>query len=194
MPKDRTGQANWQRRPEDDEVGIRYPLWRVSANRTHRVIVLSHDLIGCHTHYFGGRTSPCEIEDCSACLANCARRWHAWLFTKLLDSPAIGILELTAKATGPVDQYFRAHRTLIGAQMTLCRSPKKPNGKVICALQDIGLDQSSLPKVPDVRDILTQMWELSARRQTKQQAAPPMHPNQPSTNGQTEPRFEVHHD
>ena len=180
---------NWQARPDQMNQAQRYPLWRVSARGVHRVIVLSHNLVGCYTHFYGGRTLPCGDEECLACDNGNARRWHGWLHTIGVESRAQGILELTSACALPIDEYFRAHRTLRAAMLTARRTPAKPNGRVHIDLTPTEADRTDLPKGVDVRLVLNHLWEISERRATTKanQATQPQ-TTQPKIADDTHPR------
>ena len=44
--------------------GPAYPLLRTPPNKPLIAIITSADLIGCYTHYYKGRTVPCEGDNC----------------------------------------------------------------------------------------------------------------------------------
>lgn len=177
-PKDRTGQEAWSRRPTTDDLGVQWPILRVPATGKLQVIVLSHDLIGCYTHYHRGRTEPCTQDACDACAARTERRWHGWLGIRAIRSGACYILEVTAKASSPIDEYYRAHRTLRGAIMTLHRYPARPNGRVHATLTHPDAPPADLPACIDLQAQLLRMWSRSTQPARPQIHEPPTPPGE----------------
>lgn len=51
-----------------DPRGPAFPILRTPAARPITAIITSPDLVGCFTHYFKGRTVPCEGAGCRLCL------------------------------------------------------------------------------------------------------------------------------
>lgn len=51
-----------------DPRGPAFPIIRTPASRPLTAIITSPNLVGCYTHYFKGRTTPCEGADCQLCL------------------------------------------------------------------------------------------------------------------------------
>lgn len=51
-----------------DPRGPAFPILRTPPGRSISAIITSPDLIGCFTHYYKGRTVPCEGTGCRLCL------------------------------------------------------------------------------------------------------------------------------
>ena len=52
-----------------DPRGPAYPIVRTPISRPLVAIVTSPNLVGCYTHYWKGRTIPCEGPECPLCMA-----------------------------------------------------------------------------------------------------------------------------
>lgn len=50
-----------------DPRGPAFPIVRTPPGRAFSAIITSPDLVGCYTHYFKGRTVPCEGAGCTLC-------------------------------------------------------------------------------------------------------------------------------
>lgn len=50
-----------------DPRGPAFPIVRTPPGRPLTAIITSPDLVGCYTHYFKGRTSPCDSPKCHLC-------------------------------------------------------------------------------------------------------------------------------
>lgn len=161
--KDTNGsKLGFQRRPPESDTETTVEVRRVAPGRPIRGIVLSHDLAGRFTHWFGGRTVPCHDGECKACNESVERRWKGWLAIYNPDTRGICILEITPKTVPPIDEYFRAHRTLRGAQITASRIGKKDNGKVVATLCSGPIHNDDLPTCPQVEKVLLKMWGVEA--------------------------------
>ena len=55
--------------PQDPR-GPAFPIVRTPPGRALRAIVTSLDLVGCFTHYYKGRTIPCEGAGCRLCMTD----------------------------------------------------------------------------------------------------------------------------
>lgn len=146
------------RRPSKDEGRIVYPLKRCGVKPLGGMIILSHDIIGCYTHYWCRRTIPCRTEECPACEKGYTARWHGWIFVMDGETQHKGIFEFTAGASAPLDRYFRQHRRLRGAALRAYRSPPKPNGRLLLEISESKFDMDVLPKAVAVLPILMRMW------------------------------------
>lgn len=160
MTKESDYDIAWSRRPAE---GIVEPLWRIIRPPTkgiRRVGILSHDITGCYTHYYAGRTVPCRREACPACATRLLPTWHGYLAVIESGSGHRLILELTARAIKPIDDCFRDRRTLAGTIIEVGRTSAKANGqqwtKVIPGTAEFG----ARAKAPNVIDVLTTMWRI----------------------------------
>lgn len=142
--------------------GIMEPQWairRVPADKKMTVVILSHNLVGCYTHFFRGCTVSCPSHGhCEACENGTPRRWHSWFGGWNPKNDFRAIVEITPRVIEAFDSAFRKERTLRGKEVTLHRAPAKPNGKLYASIVDAGVSKDVLPKAPDVAKHLMRMW------------------------------------
>lgn len=150
----------WARRPEDGLEKRRYDVIRVGAGRSIKGIMLAGDVIGAYTHWFGGRTVPCFGPECRACATGVEIRWHGYVPLMAIKQRTIQIFELTVAAVGPLDAWFRTHRSLRGALVELQRRGGRANGMVRSLVSDGPLPAEALPDPPDVKAVLRNLWSL----------------------------------
>lgn len=160
MAKDRTKQDPWSRRPEEMQYEDRVSLIRCPSRGSLKVTVLSHDIEGRGTHYWGGRTMPCRGWGCEACTDGREPRWLGWLAVLVRGTDQVSLLEMTKTNAALLDEQFRQHRTLRGLQIEMLRPSGKPNGRVIFKLHDYNPQPSELQKAPNVRTCLYKIWQL----------------------------------
>jgi hypothetical protein len=151
----------FQRRPSE---GVKPQQWRIKrCGATEKLIgvCLSHDIFGCYTHWYRGRTMPCVDEKtCEACLQGVEKRWHSWFAGMLRNSEEKLIIEITARSVEPFDTFFCEHRTLRGANFELSRPSSRKNGKVHVRLKMSAVPSEQLPKAGGLEQMLLRMWEV----------------------------------
>ena len=146
------------RRPSKDAGRIIYPLMRCGAKPFQGAVILSHDILGCYTHYWCRRTIPCRKDNCPACDQGYSPRWHGWVFVQSQKTANKAIFEFTAGASANVDKYFREHRTLRGGIINAWREPARINGRLVIQVIKGTRDPDSLPKAIKLLPILMRMW------------------------------------
>lgn len=161
---DRATQTEWNRRPPDNEPRGGWSLRRCPTKGFLAVVIVSHDLMGRYTHYFAGRTRPCQGNDCEACNKNMRPRWHGYLCAIDLQTNEKIIVEVTSSIASQLGEWFDSHRTLKGSRMKLERRSPKPNGKITCKLAEPAPGTGELPTAPDIRPIMNKIWEVYEAR------------------------------
>jgi len=146
--------------PPEDARGVGLPLRRCPTYKPLTAIVTSLDLTGCPTHYFGGRTVPCEEHDCQACLNGVPWRWHSYLSCWDQTNKIHFLFENTARATEPFVQYREAHGTLRGCAFKAQRMNSRPNARVYIETKPVDLEKITLPKPPDLLAVLSIIWNI----------------------------------
>ena len=147
--------------PPDDGGQRPLQLIRVPSQSKIRWLITTPDLIGTPTHYYHGRTQPCEGPECQACQEGLSWRWHGYVAIYSPRSQRHCLLELTARVAESFVRYRDDHGTLRGCDMTAWRSPQQPNGKVFVTLVPADLTSIKLPEPPDVLRCLMKMWDLA---------------------------------
>jgi len=159
--------------PEDPR-GNSLPLMRCPTNRAVSGIILSTDLVGTRTHYFHGRTIPCDDNSCPACSEALPWRWHAYVAVYSPGSHRTVLFEMTARCAESLIQYRDTYGTLRGCQLTAKRANSSPNSRVILQTAQADLQKIALPAEPDVLEALSIIWNIerpsiSVEGRTKQQ-------------------------
>ena len=147
-------------RPPQDSKGYGLPIMRTPANGKLLLMITSEDLIGCPTHWFGGRTVPCEGETCVACAAGYPWRWHGYMAGLLAQGRRAVLAEFTAQACEQIIAYRDAQGTLRGGQLTAQRHRNRHNGRVLLNITPGDLEVMHLPPAPDVLAALSLIWNL----------------------------------
>lgn len=146
-------------RPPEGITEAQWVIRRVGADKSSKGIILSHNLVGCYTHFWRGCTIPCPSKGaCEPCGNGSPRRWHSWFAAYQPTSGFRAIMEITPRVIEAFDAAFRKNRTLRGLAFDLHRSPAKPNGKLYAVLSESNVPKDSLPKAPDVAKHLMRMW------------------------------------
>ena len=146
--------------PPDDPRGHALTLMRVPANGSFSAIITSPDLIGCQTHWFGGRTVPCDSTQCKACEEGVPWRWHAYVSALLGGSRQHVLLEFTAQAAETLVNYRTAHETLRGCYIKAKRHRNRHNGRVLLHCEPHSLEGIALPDAANLPNVLSIIWNL----------------------------------
>lgn len=148
----------FQRRPTEGGGPIAYRLLRLKAADKFSGVVLSSDMIGCYTHWWGGRTQPCVGKECKACKANSETKWKGWMACLITKTAEIVITEFTHATVDEVTRFFDQHRTFKGSTVRLVRIGPRANGKLAVSFNDTRSQYTLLPECPNVPAILARMW------------------------------------
>lgn len=147
--------------PPADGRGPAYAIRRTPAARALIAVITSDDLLGCATHFYGGRTVPCEAPDCTACLDQIPWRWHGYVAAIDIATYEHFIFEMTAQATDALVAYRAKHGTLKGCKFEATRAHNRPNGRVRLRCKPADLQQMSLPPAPDIARALNILWNIT---------------------------------
>lgn len=147
------------RAPDADD-GLAFQILRVGPGKKFSGVILSEQLVCRRTHWWGGRTTPCHEHGCPACAENSEGRWHGWLACYCPKSQVTAIVELTARALKPVQDWADEFGSLRAAELTLSRVGKKLNGRLFASLARGPVAADLLPADPNVQLCLLKMWGL----------------------------------
>ncbi len=137
------------------------PLIRTHPTKPLVAVVTSDDLLGCHTHYWRGRTVPCEVQGCKPCEDGMPFRWHAWLTALTEPQRTHIIFEITAQAAENFVTYRKANGTLRGCRFRASRPAKTPNGRVRIECRPQDLSKISLPEAPNLVKCMSIIWNIA---------------------------------
>lgn len=146
--------------PPPNPRGRSLPLRRCPQGKSLQAVVTSNDLIGCKTHFYGGKTVPCEGEECAACRDGVAWRWHAYLAAYDHASAIHFIFESTARAVEPFIAYRDLHGTIRGCLFKAERPRGRANSQVYISTKQADLAKYPIPDQPDVVKIMAMIWDL----------------------------------
>ena len=150
-----------------------YDLKRTPPTGSIAAIVTCDDMIVCDTHFYGGRTIPCERivnnegktsdeSPCPACIAKQGWRTHAYLSAFNAKTREHFIFECSANAAKAFEEYRDANPTLRGCAFNASRPKGTPNGKVVIVTNSVNMAKVNAPKAPDVPRALAVIWRLPA--------------------------------
>lgn len=151
---------SYSNEPPPEPNGVALPIRRTPASKALVAIVTSEDLAGTYTHFFKGRTRPCEAPDCEACEAGIPFRWHAYLTALERETMLHFLFECTAQAAEPFVQYRKAHLALRGCLFVAKRWRTTANSRVIIQTKPANLEHVTLPRAPDIPAVLAILWSL----------------------------------
>jgi len=144
-----------------DPRGPAFPIVRTPTAKPLIAIVTSTDLVGCFTHFFKGRTMPCEGDGCEACESGLPYRWHAYQSVLTQKDHLHCLFESTAQASENFTEFRDAHGTLRGCLFEASRLHQKPNGRIIIRTKPADLKDINLPRPPDIVKCLSILWGFS---------------------------------
>jgi len=152
---------NWSDHPPKpgDFAGVR--LVRVPPQKTFEGLITSEKLQGCPTHYAERKTQPCTGDDCRHCLAGLTPRWLAYLSVWSTRTRAHLVLELTALASLPVDDYAARHGSIRGSLIVADRNGSRPNSPVTVSVRPDDSDHRLLPPEVDLRRFFDLLWHIN---------------------------------
>ncbi|MHC4405932.1 MAG: hypothetical protein ACYTG0_40340 [Planctomycetota bacterium] len=146
--------------PPADPRGHALPLRRTPYHRPLVAIVTCDDLVGCPTHYWGGRTIPCEAQDCEPCLAGSGWRWHGYVSAYEPSLKLHFLLEVTGRCSEAFTNYRKANGTLRGCLFEASRPNAKHNGRVYIKTKTADLQRQPIPDPPNVKQVLSLIWNI----------------------------------
>jgi hypothetical protein len=150
----------WNDKPPKEPIERQYRLIRVPASKPLALVILAEKLTGCPTHYWHGRTAPCERPECEACEQGNSPRWHAYVPCIIAQTGERCILELTGQAAQQLSPTIDEYQTLRGIKIVVERKSKRPNGRIAITTIPGRVAESSIPAEPDVITTMTHIWGL----------------------------------
>lgn len=160
---EKTTAIDWCEMPNEVDQKERTHLYRVPEKGLKSAVIISKKVIGCYTHYWGGRTQPCLKHDCPACEKEVSRRWYGWLTIWNPSSGEIVIMEITKRACKEVTKFFELHKTMRGATVSGARKGGKANGELKLTIKPAKNDRVDLPTDINRMETLELIWETKRR-------------------------------
>lgn len=155
-----SGPIDWIDRPGQTELAF-VPIYSAIPRARLLLVCLSDKVVGVNTHFIDGSTIPCVGKDahCEGCQAKKAKRWKGYIgaWEPLNERVVLAEITLDAYRTGPA-QLRGDGPGLRGYSIVLSRQGKKPNAPVRVEIAALPVDPGSLPKAPDVKAVLRNIW------------------------------------
>ena len=137
-----------------------YDLRRTPPDRPLRAIVTCDQLNVCFTHFWGGRTRPCEKPHCAACEAMSPARAHCYLSAMDPTTREHFLFECTASAALPFRDWVDAYGTLRGCLFQAMRPKRRRNAKVEILTKPADLSKITLPPPPNIPEAMSVIWQI----------------------------------
>jgi len=148
-----------------------FDLRRTPANGALQGIVTCEDVLVCDTHFFRGRTTPCErtfndegktIDDsaCVPCREKIGFRTHVYVSVFDVKKREHFIFECTATAAKSLGEYKQSNGTLRGCILYASRPKGTKNSKVFIETNTANLQKLPIPKPPDIQKALCVIWRI----------------------------------
>jgi hypothetical protein len=123
-------------------------------------IITCEDILVVPTHYYHGRTTPCERPDCPACRESMPYRTHVYVSAFNEKKREHFLFECTAAAAKPLAEFKAANGSLRGCIIHASRPKCKPNAKVWIQTGAVDRAKVFLPEPPDVQRALCVIWRI----------------------------------
>lgn len=146
--------------PPLDSTRYALRLIRTPARGKLKLIVTSDDLLGCWTHFFAGRTTPCTGATCEACRGGASSRWHGYVSVLEPGAREHLIFECTAAAATSFANYRIKHGTLRGCDFIADRTSARPNARVRLRMTPADLAAIDLPEGANLTAVLCHIWGI----------------------------------
>lgn len=147
--------------PEGEMECQPWQLYRVKGTERLKVVCLSAELIGRHTHYWGGRSVPCtRPAECVPCSRGNRATWHSWFAGVDLAGHNPRIIELTRPPIIVFREYFSEVGTLRCSAWEVHRSPQKDTGKMYARCIKNPLLAEHTMAAPSVALHLCRIWGI----------------------------------
>jgi hypothetical protein len=155
-----------------------FDIKRTPSAGSFEAIITCDRLLVCDTHYWGGRTNPCERKKlnadgepiagtCVACNASIPYRSHVYVSCVEKRSGEHVIFECTAFAAKAFEEYYEKTKSLRGCIFNARRSKSYSNGKVVIETNTVNLSRVNLPHPPDIAQILCVIWHVPVEKKTE---------------------------
>lgn len=162
---------HWTNQLPPEGLHMGFELRRTPASAALLAVVTSDDFLVCDTHFFHGRTTPCDrtVNDegktidaspCPACHEQIPYRTHAYVSAFDCKRREHFIFECTAHAAKAFAEYKEATLTLRGCSFQASRPKGLKNSKVAIVTNTVNLAKVQLPEPPDLIRALCVIWRL----------------------------------
>lgn len=150
----------WDNSHDTQRRSNKWQLRRTPQGGKLKGLILTDQPLGVWTHYYGGRTVPCESEACPACIdgQNPRKHWYVAQWDPTRDDR--WILELTDRGADELILQVSKGARLRGRHLTTYRTNSRANGPVEAVLGEDHSSRYQLPPAPDIRQALLIIWGI----------------------------------
>ena len=147
--------------PSGDDAAFGWSIVRALPGTPTKLCVVSTSWFGIRTHYWKGRTTPCLVAGCEACLGKQLSRWHGYLQCVRPGTTEKVLLEFTPACHEACRLAKETAGGLRGMNIVVSRTANKANAKVRIVFQSVSQSVSRLPGEEDFWAILSHIWGLN---------------------------------
>jgi hypothetical protein len=123
-------------------------------------IVTVDNLVGCYTHWYGGKTVPCQSPECKPCKEGVPKRWHSYVAAWNPKSNEEFLFECTGQGAEYFEHFRSISGTLKGCLFVSERLGSRHNGRVVITCKPADLSSIRLPDPLDVISVLSVIWQI----------------------------------
>jgi len=163
----------WSHELPNKQKHMGFDLRRTPPAGALQAIITCDDLLVVDTHFWHGRTTPCERQqldsagqltagNCAACNDAVPYRTHVYVSAFAAKLRQHFIFECTAHAAKPLAEYRAAALTLRGCVIHASRPLGAKTSKVAIQTNAANLSLVTLPDPPDLIKALSVIWRLPA--------------------------------
>lgn len=161
----------WSSELPPNQKHMGFDLIRTPQTAPIHAIITCDKMIVCDTHYWGGRTLPCErnaaqpetsitATHCPACNDSIPFRTHAYVSAMMAKTYQHFIFECTAHAAKALAEYYQANNTLRACIIHALRPKAQRNSPVVITTNTANLTKIKLPDPPDIIKALCTIWRV----------------------------------
>lgn len=144
--------------PDHSDERSTLQLVRVPEGRGIQGYVTNDRILACPVHWWNGRTTPHEAENCEPCQNNRTYAWKSYFGVWLPSTGSHVLLELTARTSKFFEEYLDKYGSLRGCAFKAQRIGGRITARCTVATKPGDLTSITLPKPPDVQKILLNIW------------------------------------
>lgn len=147
--------------PDPNERKHLLAILRTPTKGNLQGVITCSKVQGTNTHWYGGRTIPCAVQECEACDKGVSWRWHGYVSAFELKNNRHFLFEFTSTAHDAFALYLLKNKDLRGCFFKASRNAARANGRVTIMTKKWEESMNTLPKEPEVIRILCHIWNLN---------------------------------
>lgn len=152
--------TTWQNDPPTASDFRSYQIVRTPSTGRSRLTILSTHPVGVMLHYWKGRSTPCNRNNCEPCKAGHRPRWKGYLYVMTEATRRILIFEYPERPHPDVQAELAKRHTLRGCMIAVNRAGKRANSPVVITFEGTTPHPDLLPEPDGLCETLERMWEI----------------------------------